>query len=95
MLSLRHLMHGNQASNSWRRGPQDRDHEHRQSAGSTHTHSLQLLQFQASVLPSQDAVITITDSCAEVGGGTKVAYDLALDRAFRKLRPKELARRVE
>lgn len=41
MFGFRHLMHRKQAGDGRRRSPEDRDHEHRQSSGFAHTHSLQ------------------------------------------------------
>lgn len=43
MFRLSHRADGDQTGNCRRSGPEDRDDEHRQSTGSTHMHSLQLL----------------------------------------------------
>jgi len=51
MLSLRHLMHGNEACNGRRRGPKDRDEKYREGTGSAHQHSLQLSYRSLSISP--------------------------------------------
>src|SRR5215469_7322000 len=65
VLCLRHLMHGHQASDSRRHRPEDGHHEHRQSTGSTHTHSLPLLASSKCGLPAAGRTVTEITDCGE------------------------------
>lgn len=61
MFRLSHRADGDQTGNCRRSGPEDRDHEHRQSTGSTHMHSLPFLFLDENrSLRVADSVIQIT-----------------------------------
>lgn len=60
MFCLSHGSHRNQAGDGRCHGPKDRDHKHRKSTDSTHTHSLPRFSFKTARSMSQDAVTEIT-----------------------------------